>query len=156
MPTIPSSAVRRACAALACLLLAAPALAVTYKWVDANGRVVYSDQPPPPGIKAEIVTAVPPPADPAAAKDLAAKESEFKKRQLDRAEEAQKADDARTEAQRRNAACVQARGRLQTLRDEAAALYRINEQGERVYMDPAARRLEIQNQQKWLRENCTD
>ena len=38
------------------LLLAAPsAVATTYKWTDAGGRVVYSDQPPAGNIKSEIV-----------------------------------------------------------------------------------------------------
>ena len=36
--------------------LALPArVAALYKWIDANGRVVYSDQPPPGNVKAEIV-----------------------------------------------------------------------------------------------------
>ncbi|MGL4231127.1 MAG: DUF4124 domain-containing protein [Casimicrobium sp.] len=39
------------------LLLATVATVATaqtvYRWTDANGRVQYSDQPPPPGVKAE-------------------------------------------------------------------------------------------------------
>ena len=42
-----------AIAATALLLAAVPAAAALYKWIDANGRVIYSDQPPPANVKAE-------------------------------------------------------------------------------------------------------
>ena len=44
-------------AALALCLAASPivASAALYKWTDANGRVVYSDQPPIGDIKTEII-----------------------------------------------------------------------------------------------------
>jgi len=37
--------------ALGVVLAAGPAAAALYKWTDASGRVVYSDQPPPPSVK---------------------------------------------------------------------------------------------------------
>jgi hypothetical protein len=143
-------------AAAACLLVGAAAGATLYKWTDADGRVVYSDQPPMGNAKVEIVTGAPPPADPGAARDLAAKEAERKKRQLERTEEAQKAEQARTDAATRQTACVQGRGRLRTLQEENLTIYRVNERGERVYMDGADRRKEIEQQEKWLRENCAN
>lgn len=36
---------------LLAMLMAAPALAELFRWTDAQGRVHYSDQPPPPEIK---------------------------------------------------------------------------------------------------------
>ena len=36
---------------LTALALAAPAAAEVYRWTDSQGRVHYSDQPPPPSIK---------------------------------------------------------------------------------------------------------
>ena len=39
------------------LCLALPASAQMYKWVDANGKVQYSDKPPPSNIKAEKLRA---------------------------------------------------------------------------------------------------
>jgi hypothetical protein len=142
------------CAAMACLLSAAPALAAMYKWTDANGRVVYSDQPPPGNIKAEIVTGASPPANPNAVKDFAAKEAEIKKRQLEATETAQKAERARVDAERLQAECVQARGRLRALNESQANLYKLNEKGERVYMDDAMRRSEIAEQERLLRQYC--
>ncbi len=40
---------------LALLLLAAPLHAVTYKWVDENGTVVYSQSRPPAGVPYETI-----------------------------------------------------------------------------------------------------
>jgi hypothetical protein len=142
------------CAAVACLLSAAPALAAMYKWTDANGRVVYSDQPPPGNVKAEIITGAAPPANPNAVKDFAAKEAEIKKRQLERTDAAQKAEQSRVETDQRQAACVQARGRLRALNEPQANLYKLNEKGERVYMDDAMRRSEIAEQERLLRQHC--
>ena len=98
------SALRGAVLALALLgslALSGVASSATYKWVDANGRVVYSDQPPPGNVKAEIVQGAPPPANPNAVKELAAKEAEFKKRQIDAVDNAKKVDAQRAERRRR-------------------------------------------------------
>jgi hypothetical protein len=65
---------------LALALVAGPATAALYKWTDASGRVVYSDQPPTGNVKVETLQG-PPPANPSAVKDLANKELEFKQRQ---------------------------------------------------------------------------
>ena len=62
--------------AVALALCTTLALAAPYKWVDKDGKVHYSDQPPPGGVKAEKVELkpltevssepVPPSSDPAA------------------------------------------------------------------------------------------
>ena len=76
-------------AVLAVSLLAATgatdAAAALYKWTDAQGRVVYSDQPPQANVKTEQLRAAPPPANPNAAKELAQREADFRKRQADAA-----------------------------------------------------------------------
>ena len=59
---------------------AATGAAALYKWTDASGRIVYSDQPPPGNVKSEILKGPPPPANPNAVKDLANKELEYKQR----------------------------------------------------------------------------
>jgi len=70
--------VRAALAAVA-LALALPALATTYKWVDAGGRVVYSDQPPTGGQKFEVVGNAAPPDNPNATREMANKDAELRK-----------------------------------------------------------------------------
>src|ERR1700752_2124654 len=96
--------------ALALVLTAAPAAAALYKWTDASGRVVYSDQPPPGNLKSEILKGPPPPANPNAAKDMATKELEYRQRQLDKAEAGAKADKDRAVAKERADNCVQVKG----------------------------------------------
>ncbi len=44
---------------------AGSAPAALYKWTDAQGRIVYSDQPPMGNVKSEQLRGPPPPANPA-------------------------------------------------------------------------------------------
>ena len=145
-----------ACAATAAVLAAAapPSDAALYKWVDANGRTVYSDQVPP-GVKAEPVSAAAPAANPNAVKELGNKEAEFRKRQLDRAEDGKKAEKARADAQKLAAVCAQARAQIVNLRNGDFAMYKLNDKGERVFLDDAGRKAEIGRLEQSMRErNC--
>src|SRR5512139_1141586 len=100
-------------AALMALLLAVdPAAAVLYKWVDATGRVTYSDQPPPGNVKAEVVGAAPPPANASALRDLANQEADLKKAQTQRADDQKKMARTRTEQLQLQQDCADARTRL--------------------------------------------
>lgn len=132
---------------------AMPVAAVTYKWIDENGRVVYGDTPPP-GVKAERINVALPPADPNAVRDLASKDTELKKRQQDRADAEANAAKAAADDRAALDRCVQARGRMQTLRSEGQ-LYRYNEKGDKVYFDAAEREKAIAETDRVLRElNC--
>jgi hypothetical protein len=44
---------------LALCLVVLPVMAETYKWTDDNGKVHYSDQPPPAGVKKRNVSPTP-------------------------------------------------------------------------------------------------
>jgi hypothetical protein len=136
-------------------LQVAPATAALYKWTDANGRVVYSDQPPSGNVKAEVLGNAPPPSNPNAVKDLANQDAEMKKRQLERADDAKKADKARTDAARNQDFCVQARSQMAALQQSMVVLYRLNEKGERVVLDDAERQERIGQLDRMMRErNC--
>lgn len=140
-------------AACAAACAATPAAAATYKWLDENGRVVYGDTPPP-GVKAERINTALPPADPNAARDLASQDAALKKRQQDRAEAEANAAKASAENKALLERCVQARGRMLSLRSEAQ-LYRYNEKGDKVYFDAAERERAIAETERVLRElNC--
>lgn len=143
-------------AALAALLLlaAGPAAATLYKWTDANGRVVYSDQPPPGNIKSEIMQGPPPPSNTTAVKDFNKQEGEFKKRQLDAAENAKKSDAQRAEAVKRNEMCTRALGQTRTLAAEEVPIVRKNEKGEDVFVDNEVRRRERADLDTWMKANC--
>jgi len=142
--------VAAACAA-ACVAL--PAAAATYKWLDENGRVVYGDTPPP-GVKAERMDLAVPPANPNAARELASKDAELKKRAQDRAEADTNAAKAVADDKAIAERCLQARGRMAMLRNEAR-LYRYNEKGEQVPMDAAERERAIAETDTYMRGlNC--
>jgi hypothetical protein len=137
-------------------LVALPAAAALYKWVDANGRVVYSDQPPPASanVKTETLHAPPPPANPNATKDLAQKQLELNKRQTERNEAAAKAEKERTAKNKRGDECTQASASLQQLSWGQVVIYRANEKGEQVPMDEAARAKEKARIEAWMKDNC--
>jgi hypothetical protein len=157
---IPGAAARgaasRAGMAVAALLLAvAPALATTYKWTDANGRIVYSDQRPTGNFKVEAIDAPPPPANPNAAKELASKAAELQKLRQLRTEEEGKADKSRVEANVKREQCERIRGQMITLAQSSQiVIYTTNAQGQRTPMDDAARARERQLLEAWAKENC--
>jgi hypothetical protein len=135
-------------------LCALPASAALYKWTDASGRVVYSDIPPSGDVKVEVVTGAPPPANPNAVKDMAAKDLELKKRQTDAAEKEKKAEEKRVEVARQAEQCDRARLQVRQLAAEQIPFARMNEKGEMVYLDDATRRKEREETERWLRTNC--
>jgi hypothetical protein len=141
-------------AALALAAVAGPAAATLYKWVDANGRVVYSDQPPPANLKSEIVTPPPPPANPNAAKELQDQDLAIKQREKKRADEAKAADKAQQASQVRRENCVNALGKMKALQQADDSVFRFNEKGEKIFFDDETRREEFERQQQIARENC--
>jgi hypothetical protein len=134
------------------MLAAFPAAATMYKWVDGNGKTVYSDQPPPGNVKSEVIKPPPPPSNPNAVKDLVNAETEMKQREKQKAESAKEAQKKETDAAKKQDLCNTVQAQLRTLqRDD---LYRTNEKGERIYLDADMRRQETETQQRILRENC--
>lgn len=134
-------------------LTATEASAALYKWTDAQGRVVYSDQPPMADVKAERVAGAPPPANPNAAKELAQREADFRKRQADAAEASAKSGKERAATAQQAEGCAQARGQLKQLADSQLAIYRYNDKGEREVMDDDSRTRERAKLNAWLRDN---
>ena len=116
-----------------------PASAALYKWTDAQGRIVYSDQPPAANVKTEQLRAPPPAANPNAAKEFAQREAEYRKKQADAAEAAAKGEKERADAGKLVEACAQARGQLKQLSESQLAIYRYNDKGEREVLDEDAR-----------------
>jgi hypothetical protein len=139
--------------AVAAALYATGGAAALYKWTDAQGRVVYSDQPPRGDVKSEMLRGAPPPANPNAAKELAQREAEFRKRQADAAEVATKADKERNNAAKLAESCAQARSQLAQLAASQLAVYRYNDKGEREVLDDDARGRERAKINTWMRDN---
>jgi hypothetical protein len=123
-------------AVLALALALAPlAGAQLYKYVDKNGKTVYSDQPPVSG-DAKQLRVQSGPSDAPAAKPAAEKDKAAQKGRDAEKDKGKKAEDTAKEAQRRAAACEQAKVRYQALVD-GGRIYKYTPSGEREYMSDA-------------------
>ncbi len=138
---------------LALLAFASVAVGATYKWTDANGRVVYSDQPPPGNIKSELIGPAPPPSNPNAVKEMAQKDADIKKRQDEREGAEVKAEKARVQDTQRRDLCLVVRGKLKDMR-AGMPVYKYDEKGARVLLDDNARAAEINTQVENEKKFC--
>ncbi len=132
------------------LCVALPASAQMYKWVDSNGKVQYSDKPPPSDVKTEKLReparATSTPAASAAKggtqkdaaktgpKTAAEQEQAFRKRQTEAAKA--QADEGRKQAQAQDKAenCRRANAAVANLQIGGRQM-RVDEKGERVLLD---------------------
>jgi hypothetical protein len=131
----------------------APVGAALYKWVDANGRVSYSDQPPPGNAKSELVALPVAPANPDAVKEMANQAADLKKRQTQRDDDVKKAEKARADADQQRVSCAEVRSQIK-LYQSATLLSTVNEKGEPVYMDDSMKNRERQRLESMARERC--
>lgn len=144
------------------LALGAPAQAQLYKWVDSEGRVQYSDKPPPAGAtreqKLNIPKGSPAPAaapeaegePPAGPKTFAEKEMEYRKRKV---EEEQARQKSQAEEKENQQLCQNAQRRLRTY-EEAGRIYTMDEKGERSYVDDEGRTRGLQQAQQDIAKYC--
>ena len=131
------------------LCVALPASAQMYKWVDSDGRVQYSDKPPPGNIKTEKLSAPARAGTPAASegkgesqkdpakagpKSTAEQEQAFRKRQLDAAKAQEEEGQKQAVARERAENCRRAKAALTNLQIGGRQV-RIDEKGERVFLD---------------------
>ena len=150
-----------------CTLVSLDASAQLYQWRDSNGRSVYSDSPPPPGTPAGNILKSPKPREAAASapaevpkaagdakapaapaqKSIADREAEYKKRQADTAEKAQKDEQAANAEKQRAERCTLMRRQLATL-ESGQRVSRQNDKGERVFLEDADRAQEAQRYKK--------
>jgi hypothetical protein len=164
--------------AVAGLLLAGPALAGTWQWRDASGRMVYSDLPPPPSVPASQILRAPTPATPAeqstaapapavgqpaaaarapaaaaATRSWAEKEQDFRKRAAEREEAERKQREEREQTARAARACQDARSALRTL-ESGMRVSTIDAQGERQVIDEAERARRIDAARQEIARSC--
>lgn len=131
--------------AMCATALVSSATAATYKWTDANGHVVYSDQPPTGDIKAEVIGPVAPPANPNAVKEMAQKDADLKKRQQERTSAEVKVEKDKQLDTRRRDLCLVVRGKLKDMR-AGMPVYKYNDKGARVILDETERAAEMNTQ----------
>ena len=168
--------------ALLGLAVASPAQA-QWKWRDAGGRIQYSDRPPPPGIADRDVLVRPAPAAvvsgavrgalvsgptasasavataPAAASAAASAAArsdpalEAKRRDAERAEAARQKLETDKVAAAQAENCQRARTQLRTL-DDGMRIARVNQNGEREYLDDSARAAETARARSVIASDC--
>jgi hypothetical protein len=147
---------------LACSFVSSQAGAAIYKWVDEKGVTHYSESPPSSQKTQEVQTA--PAAAPAGnaksqQKELSPQEVEidFRRRRLEAAEREQKQTDDANAAKRkialRKEACIDARNYLEDL-ESHVPVYRLNERGERDYLEDKDRPASGAKAKKAIAENC--
>lgn len=164
------------------LLLALPAAAEIYKWRDKDGRVRYTDTPPPPYAKQESIGGKPiakptgkAPLSPAAAPAAAAKPAESGQpavvtdgkvgAEVESAESAAEQRRRNAETEKKNKQEKEAQAKLKAENCKAAQanmeayrqggrVYRTNEMGEREYMGDEELKQGMAKAQDEVNEYC--
>lgn len=166
--------------AIAALLANAPVNAQVYKCVDKDGKVQYSDIPPPADAKCAAskkidtrVSSSPldlPPATSKAATDakigkdgkpaakdgsktLADKAKDFDKRRADEAEAAKKSAETERVAKANKARCTEATNFLRDI-ESGRPIASSDDKGERVILDDAARNVQMERARTAMTESC--
>ncbi len=139
-----------------------------WQWLDQDGRRVFSDRPPPADVPEKNIlkrpgsrgTIVPPPAAPAAPTAAPAasqagvdKGLEEKRKQAEAAEAAKRKEEEARSARIRAENCTRAQQAKAGV-DSGVRMARINDKGEREFMDEAAIAAESQRLQAIIDENC--
>ena len=151
-----------------------------WAWKDTNGRVVYSDRPPPAEVKPANIVRQPSkqvlPAGPAstatedaakpsdeksadaksalnAPKTTAEREMEFRKRQQERADSEKKAAEEQAKNAATTAECDRARGYMKSLED-GMRITKTDASGNREFLDDAQRAAEKDRTRKIIQSAC--
>jgi hypothetical protein len=154
---------RALCLLTLLLLLASPAaLAQTYKWLDENGHAQFSDRPPPPGVKFEILNSKGSPpaatapaagAKPAQHSSFQEQEIEFRKRRVLAAEKEKEEEKTKEEARQRLADCERWEQKVRDYQDPAP-IFSVNKTGGRDYVSDADRAKDLASAQTMAKDLC--
>ncbi len=148
------------CMAILLTLVSFNAAAGLTKWVDSQGVVHYTDEPPPPNVKAQTLnapstsTGIPAASGPAAPKTIYEQESELNKEKKAKEEAAQKAAKKQEEEAQKRQACEQARNQVAMLQN-APRVATYDAAGERTYLDDAQRQQRIDEAQAAVSKYCS-
>jgi hypothetical protein len=140
---------------LACALaLSAPALAQLYKWVDKDGRVTYSDQPPAAQASKQlnIGTGTTGPAT-AAPRSALERDKELEKGRLQAKEKAEVAANIERKAEVDRENCNRAKAYLRTVTD-GGRIATSDSKGEPILLDDEQIAVERVKAQKMVDEAC--
>ena len=123
------------------------------KWVDADGKVHYSDEPPPANVKAQTLATPSAISGVAAQKSVAEREADRKKSLKAKEEAEQKAAQQQENELAKQKNCEAAKANMRAY-ENSAPIATYNEKGERVIMDDSARQKNIEEGNKQINLYC--
>jgi hypothetical protein len=137
---------------LACALaISTGAVAQLYKWVDKDGRITYSDQPPPAQQSKQLTvgggqtgTALP---------SAVERDKELEKGRTEAREKAKASEEAGKKTQVDQENCLRAKSYLRTVTD-GGRISTTDDKGERVLLDDQQIEAERVKAQKAVDESC--
>lgn len=151
---------------LICLMLVSTnAISALNKWVDADGRVHYSDIPPPPGKNTKMLSTTPgitgsrsagestASSAPVAPKTIAEREIELKKAQQAKKEVADKSARKQAVAEANKAYCASLQKNLGALQ-EGIRMVELDADGNQFFIDDEQRQQRIAKIQQDISSNC--
>lgn len=144
-------------ATIALLLICLNAQAGLNKWVDSEGKVHYSDSAPPEvtpqtvrNISGKGQAEAPASYSP---KSYAEREAEMRKSKQEKQENSAKQTQESEQAEAKQHNCIAAKENLRTL-EESSRIVTYDANGERTYLDDAAREQRIADARKSISSNC--
>lgn len=138
------------------LLISLHSHAALNKWVDADGNVHYSDNPPADAqVKTLRNSTVPDaaPVDASAPKTIMEREAERKKNQLSKEEDNKKAEQEKEKDLAKKKNCESARSNL-AVYENSPLLVTYDAKGERTYLDEATHKKETNEARKDVSKYC--
>lgn len=134
------------------------AFAEINKWVDDQGQVHYSDQPPPSDIQTKTLRTTTENQDSASSgtaetKTFAEREAELKKENAEKRSAADKSAQKKADEDTLRANCLGAQENLRSLQS-GVRIMQINDKGERTYIDDTQRQQRIENAQQDISKYC--
>ncbi len=128
--------------------------AQVYEWKDENGKTIYSDQAPVGNVRdLRKIDSGSSSASSPAQKSTADREMEFRKRQKEAQENAEKAGKEQSASATKGENCANARRQLQALESGERIAMR-DDKGERYFMDDAQRSQEIAKMRQAAQSYC--
>ena len=141
------------------VLLSATVYAGSSKWVDEQGKVHYSDNPPKHNAKVQelkfrdTISTQPPAEDSFEPRSTADMEADLKRGKDARAAKEKKDEQARAQVEAKQINCANARANLSAMQ-QSGRIFNKDANGERVYMDDAQRQQQTAAAQSRVSEMC--
>jgi hypothetical protein len=136
------------------MALAPVATAQLYKYVDKDGKTVYSDQPPPNTASKQVNVQSGPAAAPAAGpKSAVEKDKELEKSRKEAREKQEKQAKAAQKEQQASERCAQAKRNVQGYTD-GGRIAKYDDKGQRVFMDDAEIAASLERARREMAEAC--